>query len=58
MKAMTAPLTLLPSPPLTPAAIDFVVQAAPVDTGPLQARLPRRLLPLPEVLATYLAPRR
>ncbi|MGD0123546.1 MAG: NAD(P)H-binding protein [Candidatus Limnocylindrales bacterium] len=58
MKVMTAPLTLLPSPPMTPAAIDFVVQAAPVDTGPLHARLPRRLLPLPEALATYLAPKR
>jgi uncharacterized protein YbjT (DUF2867 family) len=58
MKVMTAPLTLLPSPPMTPAAIDFVVQAAPVDTGPLHERLPRRLLPLPEGLATYLAPNR
>ena len=58
MKVMTAPLTLLPSPPMTPSAIDFVVQAAPVDTGPLHAALPRRLLPLREGLATYLAPRR
>jgi NADH dehydrogenase len=58
MKVLTAPLTLLPSPPMTPAAIDFVVQAAPVDTGPLHATLPRRLLPLPEALATYLAPKR
>lgn len=55
MKALTAPLTLLPSPPMTPAAIDFVVQSATVDTGPLQERLPRRLMPLSEALATYLA---
>ena len=41
MKVLTAPLTLLPSPPMTPAAIDFVVQSAQVDTGPLQERLPR-----------------
>lgn len=58
MKIATAPLKLLPSPPLTPAAVDFVVQAAPVDTGPFHERLPRRLLPLHEGLATYLAPNR
>jgi uncharacterized protein YbjT (DUF2867 family) len=58
MKVFTAPLTLLPSPPMTPAAIDFIVQSAQVDTGPLQERLPRRLVPLPEALATYLAPKR
>jgi uncharacterized protein YbjT (DUF2867 family) len=54
MKAMTAPLTLLPSPPMTPSAIDFVIQAAPVDTAPLRALLPRRLMPLSEALATYM----
>jgi uncharacterized protein YbjT (DUF2867 family) len=58
MKLLTAPLTLLPSPPMTPAAIDFVVQSAQVDTGPLQERLPRPLLSLHAALATYLAPRR
>jgi NADH dehydrogenase len=55
MKTLTAPLTLLPSPPMTPAAIDFVVQSAQVDSGPLHERLPRRLLPLSEALPTYLA---
>jgi uncharacterized protein YbjT (DUF2867 family) len=58
MKALTAPLTLLPSPPMTPAAIDFIVQSAPVDTGPLAVALPRSLTPLPDALATYLGPRR
>ena len=58
MKVMTAPLTLLPSPPMTPAAIDFVVQSAEVDTGPLRERLPRPLLSLSEALATYLGPKR
>jgi NADH dehydrogenase len=58
MKAATAPLTLLPSPPMTPAAIDFIVQSAPVDTGPLAVALPRSLTPLPDALATYLGPRR
>ena len=57
MKALTAPLTLLPSPPMTPNAIDFVVQSAPVDTGPLSQILPRRMTSLREGLATYLAPR-
>jgi uncharacterized protein YbjT (DUF2867 family) len=54
MKALTAPLTLLPSPPMTPGAIDFVVQSAPVDTAPLHAALPRRLRSVEEALSTYL----
>jgi NADH dehydrogenase len=58
MKVATAPLTLLPSPPMTPSAIDFIVQSALVDTGPLTATLPRSLTPLAEALATYLGPRR
>lgn len=58
MKIATAPLTLLPSPPMRPSAIDFVVQSAQVDTGPLHAALPRRLTPLSEALAGYLSPRR
>jgi hypothetical protein len=43
---------------MTPDAIDFIVQSAPVDTGPLTAALPRRLTPLAEGLASYLAPNR
>ncbi|MGD0019282.1 MAG: complex I NDUFA9 subunit family protein [Candidatus Limnocylindrales bacterium] len=58
MKLFTRPLTLLPSPPMTPDAIDFVVQSAPVDTAPLTAMLPRHLTPLAEGLASYLAPRK
>jgi len=56
MKLMTAPLTLLPTPPMRPSAIDFVVQSAPVDTGPLTAALPRKLTPLGDALAGYLKP--
>ena len=48
------PLRLLPAPPLTPDAIDFINQPATVDLGPLLARMPRRLTPLNEGLATYL----
>jgi NADH dehydrogenase len=58
MKLLTRPLTLLLSPPMTPDAIDFVVQSAQVDTGPLTAALPRRLMPLAEGLGSYLAPTR
>jgi uncharacterized protein YbjT (DUF2867 family) len=57
MKLATRPLTLLPSPPMTPDGIDFVVASAPVDTDLLRQRLPRRLSPLAEGLATYLSPR-
>jgi NADH dehydrogenase len=58
MKLATAPLKLLPTPPMTPSAIDFIVQSAQVDTGPLGNTLPRPLLPLSEALATYLGARR
>ena len=56
VKASVAPLVLLPSPPIRPSAIDFAVQAAPVDTSLLRTRLRRRLTPLEEGLATYLRP--
>ena len=50
------PLTLLPSPPLTPDAVDFINQPATVDLAPLMARMPRRLTPLDEGLDSYLGP--
>lgn len=48
------PLSFLPTPPLTPAAIDFINQPATVDLAPLLERMPRRLTPLDEGLSTYL----
>ncbi len=54
IKLGVAPLSLLPSPPMTPSAIDFVNQPATVDVEPLLERMPRRLTPLDEGLATYL----
>jgi uncharacterized protein YbjT (DUF2867 family) len=54
MKLLTAPLTLLPSPPMTPSAIDFVVQSAQVDARPLRSLFPHELTSLSEALATYL----
>ena len=56
LKLGALPLTLLPAPPLTPDAIDFINQPATVDIGPLMERMPRRLTPLEEALRTYLAP--
>lgn len=56
IKLAALPLSLLPEPPLTPAAVDFINQPATVDVGPLLERMPRRLTPLDEGLDSYLAP--
>jgi NADH dehydrogenase len=48
---------VLPHPPLTPGAIDFVLSAGgDVDTTALRETFPIRFRPLREGLATYLAP--
>ena len=56
LKLAAWPLQFLSTPPLTPAAVDFVNQPATVDIGPLLERLPRDLTPLDEGLRTYLGP--
>jgi NADH dehydrogenase len=56
IKAGAVPLSLLPNPPLTPNAVDFINQPATVDVAPLLERMPRRLTPLDDGLASYLAP--
>jgi NADH dehydrogenase len=56
IKLAALPMLLLPEPPLTPAAIDFINQPATVDLGPLLARMPRSLTPIDAGLASYLAP--
>lgn len=56
IKLAALPLGLLPKPPLTPDAVDFINQPATVDLVPLLERMPRRLTPLDEGLATYLPP--
>lgn len=46
MKAAVAPLTLLPSPPFSPGAVDFVLMEEPVDNGPVLRDLGLTLEPL------------
>jgi NADH dehydrogenase len=56
IKLVAVPLSWLPTPILTPDAVDFINQPAIVDVGPLLERMPRRLTPLEEGLRTYLGP--
>jgi uncharacterized protein YbjT (DUF2867 family)/ligand-binding SRPBCC domain-containing protein len=56
IKLAAVPLSWLPTPILTPDAVDFINQPATVDLAPLLDRMPRRLTTLAEGLATYLAP--
>jgi uncharacterized protein YbjT (DUF2867 family)/ligand-binding SRPBCC domain-containing protein len=56
IKLAAVPLSWLPTPILSPDAVDFINQPATVDLAPLLARMPRRLTPLAEGLATYLGP--
>jgi hypothetical protein len=58
IKLAAIPLSWLPTPILTPDAVDFINQPATVDLAPLLERMPRRLTPLEEGLATYLGPAR
>jgi uncharacterized protein YbjT (DUF2867 family) len=56
MKAQAALLQLLPGPPLTPDAIDFITMDALADSSELVKRLGLRPTPFREGLATYLVP--
>ncbi|HEX2754541.1 MAG TPA: NAD(P)H-binding protein [Candidatus Limnocylindrales bacterium] len=56
IKLLAIPLSWLPTPILTPDAVDFINQPAIVDLAPLLERMPRRLTPLEEGLRTYLEP--
>ena len=53
-KLATAPLVLLPKPPMTPGGIDFAVQDGLVDTSSLERELDIHPVPLREGLETYL----
>jgi NADH dehydrogenase len=56
MKLATAPLTLLPKPPLTPGAVDFAVQDGLADLTELRSVLEIEPIPLREGLTRYLSP--
>lgn len=51
MKLATMPMALLPQPPLSPAAVDFVLMQEHVDNGPLLRDFGIRLTPLTEGLS-------
>jgi NADH dehydrogenase len=53
-KLGTAPLVVLPSPPMTPHGIDFAVQDGLVDTAELEKVLEIHPVPLREGLARYI----
>lgn len=53
-KLATAPLVLLPKPPMTPGGIEFAVQDGLVDTSELERDLDIHPRPLREGLSTYL----
>jgi uncharacterized protein YbjT (DUF2867 family) len=46
MKLATVPLVLLPTPPLSPSAVDFVMMEEPVDNSALLRDFPLQLTPL------------
>lgn len=56
IKLALQPMRLLPEPPLTPDAVDFINQPATVDLQPLLARMPRTLTRIDAGLASYLPP--
>ena len=57
VKAAVAPLTILPTPPMSPQAIDFIVGEAPVDSRDALATFGGSFSTLEEGLKTYLAPK-
>ena len=54
MKAVASVAQLLPGPPLTPDAIDFVTMEAIADTRDLEGVFGLRLTPIDEALSSYL----
>ena len=54
LKVLTAPLNLLPSPPLNPGGVEFAIQDGLVDISDLERILDVHPMPLQEGLARYL----
>ena len=57
MKLLSLPMQLLPEPPLSPAAVDFVVQAVEVDPRPAMEYFGFPFTRLEDGLREYLGPR-
>lgn len=58
MKLLATFLQLLPGPPLTPDAVEFITMDALADPTEVQRTLGITVTPLRQALTTYLAPRR
>jgi uncharacterized protein YbjT (DUF2867 family) len=54
MKLAAIPMKLLPAPPLSPAAVDFILQEARVDPGPAERVFETKFMSLDEGLGRYL----
>jgi NADH dehydrogenase len=54
MKLATIPLQLLPAPPLSPEAVDFILQEIPVDPKPAERVFGVKFTPLEAGLRQYL----
>lgn len=57
MKLLSLPMRLLPEPPLSPTAIDFIVQEVEIDTRPAMEYFGFPFRPLEEGLREYLGRR-
>ena len=57
MRAAVAPLTILPTPPMSPQAIDLIVGEAPIYSRDTLATFGGSFATLEEGLKTYLAPK-
>lgn len=55
MKFVAGLLQILPTPPLTPAAIDFILMEEPVDPSEAQKFFEMKFVPLEEGLSRYLS---
>ena len=54
MKILTIPLTVLPNPPMSPSAVDFVTQSVEMDPKPAMEYLGLTFRRLEDGLRDYL----
>lgn len=55
MKLAAIPMQLLPAPPLSPAAIDFILQEAHVDPAPAEGVFGLHFTPIDDALRQYIS---